>query len=81
MSVKGSKARSKVTTEDFISGGGSHAGQPAEENTKTVRVSVYAPPDIVASVDRAISARQIRTSRNKWILEAMVEKLEREGSP
>lgn len=57
--------------------GGSHKGQAKEKGTSPVVLRV--PDDILERVDTAVQARHIKTPRHTWLLEAIVEKLEKES--
>lgn len=83
MPVKGSAKKRKsdvsVEVDGFIRGGGSHADSEAqEEEVKPMRVNFYLPSDLVETVDEARKTRAVSISRNKWVQEAIIEKLERE---
>ncbi len=43
------------------------------------QVSLRIPADILERVDAAVQNRRIRIPRHTWLLEALVEKLEREA--
>jgi hypothetical protein len=71
-----------VDVEALINKGGSIAKPDvtASGPEGTVRVPLRIPSDIVGEVDDSCRTRRVRTSRNHWILEAIVEKLEREAA-
>ncbi len=72
---------SAIDVDALISKGGSVGGQlPAavEEETKPVPVVLRVPADVLAKVDQVIKERRVRIPRHTWLLEAVVEKLERE---
>jgi metal-responsive CopG/Arc/MetJ family transcriptional regulator len=48
-----------------------------ESCSKRIAVTIRLPEELVAQIDLACDQRQIPTSRNNWLLEAAVEKLER----
>jgi hypothetical protein len=78
---KPSAAEGHVDVEALINKGGSIAkpeAAPGPDPESTLRVPLRIPLDIVGEVDDSCRARRVRTSRNHWILEAIVEKLERE---
>jgi hypothetical protein len=45
-----------------------------------VQVFFRAPAEIMERADQAAKARTIPTTRQNWLLEAILEKLEREGN-
>lgn len=72
-----------VDVEAIINrGGSSPATQSAKEQepTKIGRKSVivYFEPEMLSKVDKATSSQVIKTSRQRWIMEAIVEKLQRD---
>lgn len=71
-----------VDVEALINKGGSvgsnHKGQSKEKGTSPVVLRV--PDDILERVDTAVQARSIKTPRHTWLLEAIVEKLEKESA-
>ena len=69
-----------VDVDALINRGGSVA-RPAEvenEPSKAVLVNLRIPGDVLTRIDRAVAARKVRTPRHTWLLEAVLEKLERE---
>ena len=50
-------------------------GKTSEPERQIVQVFFRAPAEIMEKVDRAIKARTIPSSRQNWILEAIVDKL------
>jgi hypothetical protein len=74
-------AASSVDVDALIDKGGSVAMRDAASGSdpeKMVRVALRIPSNLVDEVDDSCRARRVPTSRNHWILEAIVEKLERE---
>lgn len=70
-----------VDVNALINKGGSVSGQlptAAEEEVKPVPVVLRVPADVLAKVDQVIKERRVRIPRHTWLLEAVVEKLERE---
>lgn len=69
-----------VDVEALIRKGGSVAGdaEPAEKITPLV---LRLPPDVLGQVDEAVKARRLKTPRHTWLLEAVLEKLDRENKP
>jgi len=45
-----------------------------------VPVTVRLPEDVVKRIDEEIGERDVPLSRNNWFLEAVIEKLRRNGS-
>lgn len=69
-----------VDIEALIRKGGSVAGQEAPNSkAKLIPVMLRLPPGMLDKVDAAVQARAVPTPRTTWIMEAIVEKLEREG--
>jgi hypothetical protein len=57
------------------------SGSPrASDDLETVAVILRLPKDVLADVDRAVKARRVRTPRHTWLLEAVLDKLDREGA-
>jgi hypothetical protein len=57
------------------------------ENTVTRRklaprvpVTIRLPKDVVQKIDLDLESRSVPVSRNNWLLEAVIEKLKRNGS-
>ena len=77
---------SAVDVDALINKGGSVAGSMTGSMTKSadrsqeepVQVNLRIPPALLQRVDAALSARPIKTPRQTWILEAVLERLERE---
>jgi len=67
----------KQDVDALIRKGGSVASQEMDRTTASVVLRV--PPDILQRVDAKVAARTIRIPRHQWLLEAVVEKLERES--
>jgi ATP-dependent Clp protease ATP-binding subunit ClpA len=70
-----------VDVEAIINRGGSApATQPQESQKGSARKSVivYFEPEMLQRVDDVASSQVIKTSRQRWIMEAIVEKLQRE---
>lgn len=61
----------------LINKGGSVA---ASDNDSDKQVLVRLPKDLLEQVDELAKGRRIRTPRNTWIVEALYEKVEREGT-
>ena len=72
---------SPVDVDALISKGGSVAGAGAEPatSTKPAPVVLRLPPDVLTRIDRAVESRRVKVSRHTWLMEAVIEKLEREA--
>lgn len=70
-----------VDVDALINKGGSvsggNGGQAKEKDA--VPVILRLPEDILQKVDASVQARRIKTPRHTWLLEAVLEKLERES--
>jgi hypothetical protein len=73
------KSREGVDINALIHRGGSVANEQAREGEKPILLRL--PPDLLSRIDLTVKHRRIRTPRHTWILEAIVEKLEREAEP
>ena len=80
-----SQSTSAVDVDALINRGGSVATQlppetntPQKENT-TATVNLRIPTHLLSRIDQSLESRPIKTPRHTWILEALHEKLEREG--
>lgn len=87
--------RKPSTVEEFINAGGSPAGvsvSPSPEvqmspeapklekkEEETIAVTLRVPKDLLAELDAAAKNCRPKRSRNSWILEAIIEKLEQEN--
>ena len=67
-----------VDVEALINKGGSVARAGAEP-AKTAPVVLRLPPDVLTRIDRAVEARRVKVPRHTWLMEAVIEKLEREA--
>ena len=65
-----------VDVDALINKGGSPPSQTEVEPGITP-ITVRLPAEMLAKVDAAVAARPIRTPRHTWILEAILEKLQR----
>jgi len=72
-----------VDVDALIRKGGSIAGEGDAEAqgiaTKPATVILRLPADVLDRVDRAVQARRIKMPRHTWLLEAVVEKLDKES--
>jgi hypothetical protein len=73
-------ARSKKTVDvaALINKGGSVVQSNAEKNEEKPVIQ-RVPEAILKRVDEAVAARRVKTSRNTWINEAILDLLEKEG--
>jgi hypothetical protein len=52
---------------------------PKKKSNKTVeKILIRIPTELLTNVENALTTRPLKTPRNTWILEAILEKLERE---
>jgi hypothetical protein len=72
-----------VDVDALIEKGGTVAKRNAGTEEKQVPVILRVPEDILGKVDTCVKTRRsqhrIKTSRNNWLVEAVIEKLERES--
>lgn len=68
-----------VDVNALINKGGSVGGKNGGQERDTVPVILRVPEDILEKVDASVQARRIKTPRHTWLLEAVLEKLERES--
>ncbi|HWQ93285.1 MAG TPA: hypothetical protein VN673_16540, partial [Clostridia bacterium] len=75
-----SKADRMVDIEALISKGGGVAAAEQYEGAqeKDVPVIMRIPRNLLSRIDALVSARPIRTPRHTWLLEALLEKANRE---
>jgi hypothetical protein len=70
---------SVVDIDALIHRGGSIAGSEAPQRSdRPAPVVLRIPADVLTQVDTAVQRRPVRIPRHTWIMEAIVEKLERE---
>jgi hypothetical protein len=69
-----------VDIDALINKGGSIAGKNGGQGKEAVPVILRLPGDILQKVDASVQARRIKTPRHTWLLEAVLEKLEREST-
>jgi hypothetical protein len=68
-----------VDIDALIHKGGSVAGNETPQRTeKHAPVVLRIPAEVLVQVDAAVQRRSVRIPRHTWIMEAIVEKLERE---
>jgi len=71
---------SEAEIKTIIHKGGSVASERARGAEKSTALLLRIPPNILGQVDSAVKARQLKTPRHTWILEAILEKLNREAA-
>lgn len=72
-----------VDVDALIRKGGSVAGETSSvvlEPDKVSSVILRIPAGVMDRVDRAVQARRIKTPRHTWLMEAILEKLDRESN-
>lgn len=75
------KTSSGVDVDALIEKGGSVASVDTNGNSnKTKAVILRLPVNFLSRIDQVRSIRTIKQPRHTWLLEAVVEKLERESS-
>lgn len=65
-----------VDIDALINKGGSVA---TDAEPKTTAFTIRLPGDLLQRVDTAVKKRPLKTPRHTWVLEAILEKLERES--
>jgi hypothetical protein len=82
--AKAQSANDESAIEALIAKGGSVAEDGPKDKGraggKPTNVVLRLPPDMLARVDEAVEARSVRIPRHTWLLEAVLEKLDREQS-
>ena len=80
--AKAQSASDEGAIEALIAKGGSVAEDSPKEKDRTVvkptNVVLRLPPEMLSRVDVAVEARSVRIPRHTWLLEAVLEKLDRE---
>jgi len=69
-----------VDVDALIRKGGSVAAEAADGADKATPVVLRIPAAALALVDQAVQARRVKTPRHTWLLEAVMEKLDREAA-
>lgn len=72
-------AASTVDVDALINKGGSVARAAEPAPGKPAPVVLRMPPDVLVRIDQAVEARQVKVPRHTWLMEAVIEKLEREA--
>ena len=68
--------------ETFIAKGGSEPVEPKKEkeDEKTVQsLKLRIPTELLEEIDQLVASRRPSPSRHQWILEALYEKVEKDG--
>lgn len=78
---KVSTPEAKINVDELINKGGSVASSNSETKTKKnpSAVNLHLPDTLIERVDTAVKDRTLKTPRHTWLLEAVLEKLEKEG--
>jgi len=76
---KQTKKTETVDVDALIRKGGSVAGDTSlEQADKPTSVILRIPADVIAQIEKAVLARRLKIPRHTWLLEAVMEKLDRE---
>ena len=67
-----------ATVDELIEKGGSVPSERARKINQAA-VPLRLPRPLLDRIDRAVDAQTVPTPRNRWILQAVVEKLERDA--
>ena len=65
--------------EAYLNKGGSVAEAAPSEPKKDVKFTLTIPADLCAQLDAVRSQLPIKTARHKWVLEAILEKVQRDA--
>lgn len=76
---KGKAQASETEIAALIDKGGSAAGQAMAATPENVAVALRIPTPLAERLTRALEDKMTRMPRHTWILEAIVEKLDREA--
>lgn len=70
-----------VDVEALILKGGSVAGDtPSMKKTDVTAVILRIPADVLVKIEESVLARRVKIPRHTWLLEAVMEKLDREDA-
>jgi ethanolamine utilization microcompartment shell protein EutL len=69
-----------VDVDALIRKGGSVAAEAETDAGKAAAVVLRIPAEAMARIDQAVQARRVKTPRHTWLLEAVMEKLDREAA-
>jgi hypothetical protein len=64
--------------QQYLRQGGS-AAKPQQETPKDVRFTLHIPGGLCQELDRLRETRPLKISRHQWVLEAILEKTQRES--
>ena len=64
--------------QQYLRKGGS-AAKPQPEAPKDIRFTLHIPGPLCQELDRVRQGRPLKISRHQWVLEAILEKIQREG--
>lgn len=77
-------ASSAIDVDALIAKGGSVPQNPLEESSgspsKAASFTLRVPPELLAQLDTHLKSKPYRVPRQQWILEAVIQRLEREAS-
>lgn len=73
-------ATKHIDVNALINKGGTVGGKNGGHEREAVPVILRLPQDVLERVDASVQARRIKTPRHTWLLEAVLEKLERESA-
>ena len=65
--------------QQYLRKGGS-AAKPQQDTPKDVRFTLHIPGLLCQDLDQLREARPLKISRHQWVLEAILEKIQREGA-
>ncbi len=78
MAISRKPQSSTSSVDELIEKGGSVPSERGRKSTQAA-VPLRLPRPLLDRIDRAVEAQSVPTPRNRWILEAIVEKLERDS--
>lgn len=70
----------KVISDVIQKGGSVPAEKTKNIGKKEQTVNLRLPGNILDEIDLAVTSRRLKTSRHTWLMEAIIEKLDRESS-
>ena len=65
--------------QQYLRKGGS-AAKPPQDTPKDVRFTLHIPGPLCQELDQLRGARPLKISRHQWVLEAILEKIQRESA-
>jgi uncharacterized membrane protein len=79
MPIAKKPTQNEETSENRINAVISKGGSVAKtDKTRNQKILIRIPNELLDRVDRDLTARPLKTPRNTWILEAILEKLARQ---